>query len=567
MDAIELVNKALQEIVQKLELTYPAKVSTEPPRDAKHGGDLATNIAMLLSKEAKMRPHDLAANIAQELLQHPSIAKVDVAGPGFLNITFESEFWHNMLMHMEKLGSRYGSDVVTVPRKVMVEYVSANPTGPLHIGHGRGAAVGDSLAKILRFAGHEVNTEYYINDAGNQMRLLGLSVWLRAHQLCNLPVEFPENFYIGSYIVDIAKEVLLQTPSSLPQEMAEKLLANAVNLLEKDPEEAQDICYEYAMTSIMQGIKKDLEEFRVEHEVWFSEKSLVDSGAIVAAFEALKEADFTYEKDGALWFATEKLGDDKDRVLRKSDGSLTYFASDIAYHHHKFQRGFNHLLDVWGADHHGYIPRMRAAITALGQEQDSFDVVLIQLVNLLKANVQTSMSTRAGSFETLADVVAEVGVDATRFMFLSRKSDSSLDFDMEVVKQRSMDNPVYYVQYAHARICALLRRSEERGLTLPQVSTLSELKNLTHADDLALITMAARFPSVIRLASQNLGPQYVSHYLTEFSGLLHSYYGKHHILQEDEKELTTARLLLLRSVAKILSSGLELLGVSAPTTM
>ncbi len=567
MDAIDIVSKALQEIVHELELTYPEKVVIEPPRDAKHKGDLATNIAMLLSKEAKKRPHDLATSIAEKLKQYPHISEVDIAGPGFMNITFEAEFWHKMLMHIEERSARYGADVVSAPRKVLVEYVSANPTGPLHIGHGRGAAVGDSLAKILRFAGNEVHTEYYINDAGNQMRLLGLSVWLRALEISNLPVEWPESFYKGEYIIDIAKEILFQSPSSLPKDMAEKLLADAPNLLEKSPQEAQDICYEYAMSSIMHGIKKDLEEFRVEHEVWFSEKSLVDSGAIDAAFAALKQAGFSYEKDGALWFATEKLGDDKDRVLRKSDGSLTYFASDIAYHHNKFQRGFDHLLDVWGADHHGYIPRMRAAITALGREKNSFDVVLIQLVNLLKKNVQTSMSTRAGTFETLSDVVAEVGVDAARFMFLSRKSDSSLDFDLEVVKQRSMDNPVYYVQYAHARICALLRRSEEKGISLPQTTELTALKSLTHDDDLALIGMAARFPSVIRLAAQNLGPQYISHYLTEFAGLLHSFYGKHHILQENDIELSAARLLLLRNVARVLENGLDLLGVSAPTTM
>ncbi len=567
MDAVHMLGEALQKIVQEMGLTYPQKVVIEPPRDAKHGGDLAVNIAMLLSKEAKLPPRTLAENMAEKLLSSAHIAKVDVAGPGFLNITFTPLFWQQSLMHMESLGANYGSNTINPSRKVQVEYVSANPTGPLHIGHGRGAAVGDSLAKILRFAGHEVHTEYYINDAGNQMRLLGVSVWLRAREICNLSVEWPETYYKGDYIIDIAKEVLLQSASSLPKDMAEKLLANASNLMEMDAEKAQDICYEYAMASIMQGIKKDLDDFRVEHEVWFSEKSLVERGAIDAAFETLKAAGLSYEKDGALWFATEKLGDDKDRVLRKSDGSLTYFASDIAYHHDKFQRGFDYLIDVWGADHHGYIPRMRAAITALSKEQSAFDVVLIQLVNLLKNGEPVSMSTRAGTFETLADVVAEVGVDAARFMFLSRKSDSSLDFDLELVKQRNMDNPVYYVQYAHARICALWRRAEEKGIALPQEMHLDALEPLTHTDDLALIATAARFPHVVRLAAQNLGPQYIGHYLTEFAALLHSFYGKHHILQEDNVRLSTARLLLLRSIARVLENGLSLLGVSAPTTM
>ncbi len=567
MDAVHIVSAALQAIVQELGLNYPEKVTIEPPRDAKHGGDLAANVAMMLAKEAKMPPRDLATKIAERLMAFGLIDKVDVAGPGFLNITFTPQFWHENILHMQSQGQSYGAKVVTEPRKVMVEYVSANPTGPLHIGHGRGAAVGDSLTRILRFAGHEVHTEYYINAAGNQMRLLGLSVWLRAREICGLPVEWPESYYKGDYIIDIAKEVLLQSPSSLPEAQAKILLANAENLMEKDADAAQDICYAYAMASIMQGIKQDLQDFRVEHQEWFSEKSLVENGAIEGGFAALKKAELSYENDGALWFATEKLGDDKDRVLRKSDASLTYFASDIAYHHNKFERGFDYLIDVWGADHHGYIPRMRAAITALGHEQNAFDVVLIQLVNLLKNGTPVSMSTRAGTFETLADVVAEVGVDAARFMFLSRKSDSSLDFDLELVKQRSMDNPVYYVQYAHARICALLRRGEERGMTLPQEIAMDDLAPLTHTDDLALIGMAARFPHVVRLAAQNLGPQYVSHYLTEFAGMLHSFYGKHDILQVDNVELSKARLMLLRTAATVLANGLDLLGVSAPDTM
>ncbi len=551
MDATQYVRKALQEIVQEMGLSFPEKVTIEPPRDAKHGGDLAANVAMMLAKEAKMPPRALAESMAQKLEAMPHIALVEVAGPGFLNVTLQAEFWQESLLHMEAQGAAFGSQVVEEKKKAQVEYVSANPTGPLHIGHGRGAAVGDSLARVLRFAGHEVSTEYYINDAGNQMRLLGFSVWLRARELAKLPVEWPESYYKGSYIIDIAQEMLDKDPE----------------LLQKDDALAQDICYEYAMNSIMDGIKQDLQDFRVGHDIWFSEKSLVERGAIDAGFAALKSAGLSYEKDGALWFATESLGDDKDRVLRKSDGSLTYFASDIAYHHNKFDRGFDYLIDVWGADHHGYIPRMRAAISAIGHEQNEFDVVLIQLVNLLEGGKPVSMSTRAGTFETLADVVAEVGVDAARFMFLSRKSDSPLDFDLELVKQRSMDNPVYYVQYAHARICALLRRCEERGMTLPSTSAMADVQALTHADDLALIRMASRFPHVVKLAAQNLGPHFISHYLSECASALHSYYSKHHILQEEDVALAKARLTLLRTVGKVLATGLDLLGVSAPETM
>ncbi len=551
MDAILVVRQALQSIVQEMGLTFPEKITIEPPRDAKHGGDLAANVAMMLAKEAKMPPRALAESMAEKLQASAFVSCVEVAGPGFLNVTLTPEFWQENLLFMESAGENYGANVADEKKKVQVEFVSANPTGPLHIGHGRGAAVGDSVARILQFAGHQVQREYYINDAGNQMRLLGLSVWLRARELRALPVEFPESFYKGEYIIDIAKEVL------------EKY----TDVLEMDAEKGQDICYEYAMKSIMDGIQQDLTDFRVGHDVWFSEKSLVQRGAIDAAFAALKEAGLSYEKDGALWFATESLGDDKDRVLRKSDGSLTYFASDIAYHHDKFKRGFEYLIDVWGADHHGYIPRMRAAITAIGHEQKDFDVILIQLVNLLKNGKPVSMSTRAGTFDTLAEVVAEVGVDAARFMFLSRKSDSSLDFDLELVTQRSMDNPVYYVQYAHARICALLRRGAERGMTLSEKTAMADVAVLTHADDLALIRMAARFPAVVKLAAQNLGPQFVSHYLTEFAGMLHSFYGRQPILQEDNVPLSKARLALLRIVGKVLANGLDLLGVSAPDAM
>ncbi len=551
MDAIQVLRDALQAIVQEMGLSFPEKITIEPPRDAKHGGDLAANVAMMLAKEAKMPPRALAEAMAEKLQACVWVGTVEVAGPGFLNVTFTPTFWQENLLFMENMGASYGANVVDTPKKVQVEFVSANPTGPLHIGHGRGAAVGDSVARILQFAGYEVQREYYINDAGNQMRLLGLSVWLRARELRALPVEFPESFYKGEYIIDIAKEVL------------EKY----TDILEKDTEEAQDICYEYAMNSIMNGIKQDLTDFRVGHDVWFSEKSLVQRGAIDAAFATLKQAGLSYEKDDALWFATEKLGDDKDRVLRKSDGSLTYFASDIAYHHDKFQRGFAYLIDVWGADHHGYIPRMRAAISAMGRDAKDFDVILIQLVNLLKGGKTVSMSTRAGTFDTLAEVVSEVGVDAARFMFLSRKSDSPLDFDLDLVKQRSMDNPVYYVQYAHARICALLRRGAERGMTLAEKTTMEDVQVLTHADDLALIRMAARFPAVVKLAAQNLGPQFVSHYLTEFAGMLHSFYGRQPILQEDDMPLTKARLALLCIVGKVLANGLDLLGVSAPDSM
>ena len=408
MRAIDTLRTALKAIIEEEGLAWPVKTVIEPPRDPKHG-DLSVNSAMLLAKEAKANPRELAQKFAQKLVERcPEVSHAEAAGPGFCNVTFTQDFWRATVADIEAAGKDYGKSIGGAGRRVLVEYVSANPTGPLHVGHGRGAAVGDSLSRLLRVAGYDVNTEYYINDAGRQMRLLGLSVWLRAKELAGMPVTWPEDYYKGDYIIDIAREMLDANPA----------------LVQMPDAEGQNVCYDKAMNDILNGIKDDLNEFRVEHQNWFSEKTLVEGGAVASAFDALDSAGYTYEKDNAYWFATENLGDDKNRVLRKSDGSLTYFASDIAYHHDKFQRGYDWLIDIWGADHHGYIPRMRAAITAMGKTQDTFDVVLIQLVNLLREGQPVSMSTRAGTFETLADVIKEVGVDAARFMFLSRKSDS-----------------------------------------------------------------------------------------------------------------------------------------------
>ncbi|MGE4312294.1 arginine--tRNA ligase [Desulfovibrio sp.] len=550
MRAIETLRTALAAIIEEEGLAWPAKTVIEPPRDPRHG-DLSVNSAMLLAKEAKTNPRELGQKFAQKLQERcPDVEKVEVAGPGFCNVTFSQSFWRETVADIESAGQSYGESKEP-GRRVLLEYVSANPTGPLHVGHGRGAAVGDSLARLLRKAGHHVHTEYYINDAGRQMRLLGLSVWLRVLELAGRKVEWPEDYYKGDYIIDIAREMLDANPA-LPDMPAA---------------EGEDVCYDKAMNDILSGIKDDLRDFRVEHLRWFSEKTLVEDGAVDAAFAALGKSGYTYDKDNAFWFATEQLGDDKDRVLRKSDGTLTYFASDIAYHHDKFERGFDWLIDIWGADHHGYIPRMRAAITAMGKDQSSFDVVLIQLVNLLREGQPVSMSTRAGTFETLSDVIKEVGADAARFMFLSRKSDSPLDFDLELAKQRSMDNPVYYVQYAYARICAVLRRAAERGFELPEKTDAALLAPLDTPEDMALLRKVAGFEDMLQSAAQCLGVHHVSHYLTELAGLLHSYYAKHQVLLADDAPRTLARLALLRAVGQVVRNGLDVLGVSAPESM
>lgn len=551
MQAFDSVRSALSGFLQEKGLEWPAKAVVEAAKDPKHG-DVATNLAMLLAKPLHRAPRDIAAELAAWIRDHTDgVENVEVAGPGFCNVTFSQVFWRRVVQQVEKEGAAFGSSTIGGGRKTLVEYVSANPTGPLHVGHGRGAAAGDSLARILRRAGYDVTTEYYINDAGRQMRILGMSVWYRLRNLVGRTMAEPEDYYRGSYITDIAKEMLEKDPS----------------LADASDEDGKECCYEYAKNEILEGIKKDLRDFRVEHQNWFSEKTLVDGGLVDKAFQALKDAGYTYEKDGALWFATSRLGDDKDRVLRKSNGSLTYFASDIAYHHNKFERGFDWLIDVWGADHHGYVPRMRAAIEAMGKGKKNFDVVLIQLVNLLINGQPVSMSTRAGTFETLADVVREVGADAARFMFLSRKTDSPVDFDLEAVKQRTMENPVYYVQYAHARVAALLRRAAEEGVTIPDVSDDAALAGLTLPDDMALLRKMALYRDMLEQAATTLSVHHVSHYLMELSQLLHSYYTKNQILKAGDPVTTGSRLALLRAVSRVIANGLDLMGVSAPDHM
>lgn len=539
---------ALKTIVADLDLEWPARTTIEPPKEKKFG-DMAANIAMVLAKPAKRNPRELASLIAEKLIEDPMIDNVEIAGPGFLNITFSVDFWRNTIAIIEEHGETFGSINQGKGKKVQVEYVSANPTGPLHIGHGRGAAVGDSLARLLRFAGYNVHTEYYVNDAGRQMLILGQSVLFRARQLEGEDLPDPEDFYRGDYIKDIAREVLDLHP----------------DLLKKD--DALEICREYALNQILDGIKKDLADFRVEHQNWFSERSLVTAGAVEKTFNRLKEAGLAFEEDGALWFRTTEFGDDKDRVLRKSDGSLTYFASDIAYHDNKYDRGFELNVDIWGADHHGYIPRMRAAVEALGKPKESFDVILIQLVNLLRNGEQVAMSTRAGQFDTLEEVVKDVGCDAARFMFLSRKSDSHLDFDLELVKQKSMDNPVYYVQYANARICSVLRKAAEKGISVPEKATAEILSAIKEDSELDLIKLLDQFEDVVDSAARQLAPHQISFYVQDLASALHSFYANNPILNAKDENVIAARLCLLQSVSKVIRNGLNLVGVEAPESM
>lgn len=551
MRAKKTVDEALERIFGAPMRELAPKLVIEPPAKAAFG-DLSTNAAMLLAKREGRKPRELAEELCGRLAEEcPDIASAEAAGPGFCNLRFRPSFWQRAVGRIEERGAAYGESGMGAGKKVLVEYVSANPTGPLHVGHGRGAALGDSLARLLRSQGYDVNTEYYLNDAGRQMRTLGLSIWLRLLECSGRNTDYPEDCYQGAYIRDLARELLGARPELADLSEAEGL----------------PVCQNFGMENILSGIRKDLGDFRCSHDRYFSEKSLVDAGKVDEAFRVLAEKGLTYEKDGALWFRSESLGDSKDRVLRKSDGSLTYFATDIAYHHDKFLRGYGLLADLWGADHHGYIARLKGGVSAMGHDPDDFDILIIQLVNLLRGGQPVAMSTRAGQFVTLREVMDEVGIDAARFMFLSRKSDSPLDFDLALARERSMDNPVYYVQYAHARICALLRRAGERGLELAPSTDAAVLSRLDAPEELAMLRLLDGFEDTLASAARARAPHHVSSYLRELASMVHSYYGKYQILLPDDAELSLARLALLRAARQVLRNGLQLLGVEAPEAM
>ncbi len=525
----------------------------ERPKQAEHG-DLAANLALQLARPLKMNPRA----IAQALLQHLGdagglLAKAEIAGPGFINFFLKPGAWLAALVRIMEQGRDYGRGRWGAGIPVLVEFVSANPTGPLHVGHGRGAVLGDVLARLLAFSGFAVTTEYYINDAGNQMATLGRSVLFRARQLRplhNTREPFPDNHYRGEYIKELAADLL--------EEQGDEFLA-----LSED--EAVALAAERAARSILQGIEEDLSAFGVRFDHWFSERSLVETGAVEEAFADLQKRELLYQAEGALWFRATRFGDEKDRVVRRSNGETTYFASDIAYHRDKLARGFKRLIDVWGADHHGYVPRLKAAVAALGGDPESLEVVLVQMVNLLRGGQPVAMSTRGGEFVTLRQVIDEVGADSARFIFLTRRSDSPLDFDLEVAKAQSMDNPVYYVQYAHTRVCSILRKAAEVGVPLPRPREV-ELDRLQLEEEVALARLLSEYPEQVKGAAQALEPHRITYYLQDLAGRFHSYYNAHRVLGQGEK-LTAARLLLVQAVGAVLAGGLELLGVSAPEVM
>lgn len=548
----------------------------ETPRQASHG-DYSTNLAMQLARVLKRKPRDIAADLAAMLGEHAAVASVEVAGPGFINFTLADNAVFAVVPQILELGTAYGRNNSGAGRRVQVEFVSANPTGPLHVGHGRGAAIGSAIAALLEASGFAVTREYYVNDAGRQMDILALSVYLRYREHCGHAVGFPDNAYQGDYIRDIATRLAADvgtgwvTEATLDhahdaQDDADRRLDRHIALVrEALGEDRYGTIKRLACNHILDGIRDDLAAFGVTFDNWYSEASLADAGLIDDAIGVLERGGHLYVADGATWFRSAALGDEKDRVVVRDNGHKTYFASDIAYHLDKFRRGFDAVVDVWGADHHGYVPRVRAAIEALGEEPQRLDVVLVQFAALVRGGEKVAMSTRSGEFVTLRELVDEVGADAARFFYVMRRADQHLEFDLDLAKAQNNDNPVYYVQYAHARICSVYRQLADRGLAAPATHRALDASLREPAERQLAMTLAA-YPDVVAAAAAAREPHQLTQYLRDLAHELHGFYNAHKVLVDDPA-LRDARLVLLAAVRQVLANGLSLLNISCPETM
>ncbi|MFY3793000.1 arginine--tRNA ligase [Ureibacillus sp. MALMAid1270] len=555
MNAVEQlqqsIKNALAQAVEKAGLVEDVaelNIHLETPKD-KANGDYATNLAMQLTKLAKKPPRAIAESILENLeTEGTDIEKLEIAGPGFINITVRKDFLAQVVKAVKEQGENYGRSTAGGGEKVQVEFVSANPTGDLHLGHARGAAFGDSLCNVLDFAGYAVSREYYINDAGNQINNLAYSLEARYKQALGLDAQMPEDGYHGQDIIDIASKIVEQYGDSI---------------LEKSDEERFNFFRENGLKLELEKLKNDLANFRVHFDVWYSETSLYQNGKIDVALDKLKANGHVFERDGATWFRSTTFGDDKDRVLKKSDGSFTYLTPDIAYHEDKIQRGFDKLINIWGADHHGYIPRMKAAIQALGYDRDKLEVEVIQMVQLYKNGEKYKMSKRTGNAVTMRDLVEEVGLDAVRYYFVKTACDSHMDFDLDLAVSQSNENPVYYAQYAHARISSILRSAQEQGFA----ASLENLNLLTAEKEEEVLKKVGSFPQVVAEAAKHRTPHRVANYIQELAASFHSFYNAEKVLNPENKELTEARLALIEAVRVTLANALRLIGVSAPEKM
>ncbi|MDU4696543.1 MAG: arginine--tRNA ligase [Paenibacillus sp.] len=554
---LEQMNQALKEAIldaivsaglaQREEI--PAIV-LEVPKDKAHG-DFATNAAMQLSRIAKKNPRQIAEEILAQLDHGKAgIEKAEIAGPGFINFSLSKSYLYPILLQVYREGENYGRTALGDGKKVQVEFVSANPTGSLHLGHARGAAVGDALCNVLDFAGYDVTREYYINDAGNQIVNLIKSIEARYRQELGQDVEMPEDGYHGEDIKGFAKELVA--------EQGDKLLSMS-------EEERTAFLRKFGLDKELAKIQRDLERFRVRFDVWFSETSLYQDGQVEASLAELRDKGQTYELDGATWLKTTEYGDDKDRVLVKNDGTYTYLTPDIAYHRNKYDRGFDRVINIWGADHHGYIPRVKAAMEAIGKDPEKLTVLIAQMVSLFQDGEKVKMSKRTGKAVTMVDLMDEVGVDPIRYFFTMRSMDSHLDFDMDLAISTSNENPVYYVQYAHARICSIFRQAEEQGIQIPAAESV-DLGKLTAEHEYDLLRKLGELPEEIGVAAENYAPHRLVRYVYELAALFHSYYRAERVITEDADQ-TAARLVLLGGVRTALANVLRLIGVSAPDKM
>ena len=523
-----------------------------PPEPA--FGDLSTPVSFALAKQVRRSPRDVAMAIQRAVNPDPALVeKIEVAGPGYLNIFVANDWWHEAILRVLGEAAAYGRATVGQGQRVQVEFVSANPTGPLHVGHGRGAALGDAIASLLEAVGYRVEREYYINDAGSQMRLLGESVWARHLEACGRSVQFPENGYHGEYIRELAAEVAAAVPG----------------LSDLGMEQAISTCTERASRILLGEIEADLRTFGVVFGSWVSERSLYDSGEVEAVLATLRAGGYLYEEGKAVGFRASDFGDEKDRILIRSSGEPTYFTSDIAYHANKIRRGFDRLINIWGSDHGGYIPRVKAAIQALGHDPEILRVILLQMVRVLRGGLPVPMSKRTGEFVELREVVSEVGKDAARFLFLTRRSEAQLDFDIEIAKRQTMDNPVFYVQYAHARACSMGRKAAEAGMPGPYEN--ADLSRLSVPEELAIAKRLAVYPEMLQNAALTYEPHRVTTYLQELAAAFHGYFTKYKDTEErvisDDRDLSRARLAMVAAVRQVVANGLTLLGVSAPERM
>ena len=557
-------------------------VSVERAKDPKHG-DFASNIAMVLAKQAGLNPRQLAEKIIGLIPEDPELIKVEIAGPGFINFHIHASSRTRIISEVLKAGEDFGKSTQGNGQKIQVEFVSANPTGPLHVGHGRGAAYGAVVSNLLRAVGFQVEREYYVNDAGRQMDILAVSVWLRYLERLGHCIRFPSNGYRGEYVREIAEHLEKSQGQSLevraedlfenlpldePQggdkeAHIDALIQSAKNLLGTSRYRA---LFDAGLSEILEDIRQDLEEFGVCFDRWYSERSLEESGAVAKCIQRLKNAGFLYEKEGATWFASTRFEDEKDRVVVRENGQTTYFASDIAYHMEKLERGYDRVIDVWGADHHGYIPRVKAAMEALDQDSARLEVLLVQFAVLYRGEEKVQMSTRSGEFVTLRQLRNEVGKDAARFFYVLRKSDQHMDFDLKLATSRTNENPVYYVQYAHARIASVFRQLDEKALIRDKALGGNSLDTLREPTEIALLTSLQRYPEVIESAAQQYAPHHLVHYLRELAAELHGYYNAVPFLVDDAA-LRNARLNLIEAIQQVLKNGLALLDVSAPESM